>query len=60
MFCGVGVFYYLLGNISPKLRSSLNVIQLVTVVHQSLISYYGMDKILEPFLESIKSFESVS
>uniref|UniRef100_A0A1X7T9Z5 Uncharacterized protein n=1 Tax=Amphimedon queenslandica TaxID=400682 RepID=A0A1X7T9Z5_AMPQE len=53
----IGVFYYILGNIPPKWRSSLKVIQLVTIVRHSLIHEYGIDKILQPFMESIKKFE---
>ena len=60
LLCTVGAFYFLLGNIQPALRSSLKVIQLVTMVKQSLINYYGIDKILEPFMESIQQLESVS
>ena len=56
----VGVFYFLLGNISPQFRSSLNIIQLLTVVKQSYIKEYGIDKILEPFMKDIASLESVS
>ena len=55
-----GIFYYLLGNLRPALRSSLKVIQLVTLVRHSLIRDYGIDKILEPFMASIKVLESVS
>lgn len=48
-----------MGNIPPKWRSSLKVIQLVTIVRHSLIHEYGIDKILQPFMESIKKFEKV-
>ena len=55
----LGLFYYTLGNISPKHRSSLDAIQLVSVVKHSIIVDYGIDKILEPFIEDIKALESV-
>ena len=60
VFAHLGVFYYLLGNISPQFRSSLNAIQLVTVVKQSYIKQYGIDKVLEPFMEGVTALESVS
>ena len=56
----IGAFYYLLGNLRPELRSSLKLIQLVTLVRQSYIKDYGMDKILETFMDGIKELESVS
>jgi hypothetical protein len=56
----IGAFYYLLGNFQPELRSSLKVIQLITLVKQSLIADYGIDRILEPFMDSIRELESVS
>ncbi len=59
IFC-VGLFYYLLGNLKPEFRSSLKVIQLVTLVRHSFIKDYGIDKILEPFMDDIKLLESVS
>lgn len=58
-FC-LGVFYYLLGNLPPTLRSSLKVIQLVSIVCHSTLMKYGVDKILEPFITAVKCFEKVS
>ena len=55
----VGVFYYQLGNISPKFRSSLRSIHLVSITKSSIIQKYGPDKILEPFMEDIKKLEEV-
>ena len=55
----LGLFYYLLGNISPQFRSSFKIIQLVSVVCHSLIVEYCVDKILEEFMETIKEVESV-
>jgi hypothetical protein len=53
----LGIFYYVLGNLSPKLRSSLKVIQLTTIVRHSILQDYGIDKILEPFMESVMKLE---
>ena len=58
-FC-LGVFCYLLGNLPPMLRSSLKVIQLVSIVCHSTLMKYGVDKILEPFITAVKCFEKVS
>lgn len=58
--CCTGLFYYLLGNLRPELRSSLKAIQLVTLVRHTFIKDYGIDKILEPFMDSIRLLESVS
>ena len=54
-----GVFNYSLGNINPALRSSLQSIQLLAVVKSSNIDLYGIDKILEPFMEDIGLLEQV-
>lgn len=48
-----------MGNLPPELRSSLKVIQLITIVHYSTLKEYGIDKILEPFMEDIKQLEQV-
>lgn len=56
----IALFYYTLGNLSPKYRSSLRSIQLLIAVKSNLLVKYGADKILEPVLEEIKQLESVS
>ena len=53
------MFYYVLGNIHPKYRSTLAAIQLVTAVKHIHLNQYGIDKILEPFIEEIKELEKV-
>ena len=55
-----GIFYFMLGNISPKYRSNLHTIQLLCVVRTSLLQKYGINQILEPFMSDIKELESVS
>ena len=55
-----GLFYYMLGNVDPKYRSRIDNIHLVTIVRTTLIQKYGMNKILEPFIEEIKMLERVS
>lgn len=59
-FCIIGLFYYTLGNIDPMLRSKLRTIMLVAVVKTSSIEKYGIDVVLEPFVEDMKHLESVS
>ena len=54
------VFYYLLANLSPQYRSSLQNIQLVTLARTQDVTCYGIDKILEPFMKDIKQLEKVS
>ena len=55
-----GTFYFMLGNIPPKLRSRLHTIQLVAVVKTELLHKYPLSDILEPFMSDIKLLESVS
>ena len=58
-FITIALFYYTLGNISPKYRSSLQSIQLLIAVKSNLLVRYGADKILKPVLAEIKQLESV-
>ena len=55
-----GVFYFQLGNLSPKFRSSLSSIHLVSIAKSSVIQKYGPDKILEPFMDDITKLEKVN
>ena len=48
------MFYFVLGNLSPKYRSKLSAIQLVAIAKQKDLSLYGMDAVLQPFVEHIK------
>ena len=54
------MFYYTLTNIEPKLRSTLQTIMLLAVAESQCITKYGIDIILEPFVEDMKQLESVS
>lgn len=54
------IFYFMLGNIDPKYRSSLHSIQLVAVLCTELLHRYSINEILEPFMRSINQLESVS
>ena len=59
-FINTALFYYTLGNISPKYRSSLWSIQLLIAVESNMLVRYGSDKILQPVLDEIKQLECVS
>ena len=52
------MFYFTLGNIQPKFRSKLSSIQVVTIVKTTLISQYGIDAVLKPFIEDLKKLVS--
>ena len=54
------VFYYTLANISPQYRSSLNTIQLLTLVKSAYVSKYGVDQILQPFMDDLALLEKVN
>ena len=54
-----GMFYYCLCNIDPSLRSRLQSIMLLAAVEISVMEKYGIDKVLEPFVEEMKQLESV-
>ena len=51
--------YYTLGNIFPKHRSQLGAIQLLAVATSPVIKKYGIDSILEPFMEDLHKLEQV-
>ncbi len=53
-----GLFYFTLGNISPKLRSKLSSIQLVSIVKCTVLKKYGMNAVLRPFVEDVKKLVS--
>ena len=55
----VAMFYYMLGNIHPKYRSSLHTIQLATVCNTGFLDQYSINEILKPFMRSIDQLESV-
>ena len=56
----IGLFYFTLGNIDPKFRSTMRVIQLLCAVKTEYVHKYGIDEILTPFMSEIKELESVN
>ena len=55
-----GLVYYVLGNLHPKLRSSLKSIQLLCAVKHAFIVKYGIERILQPIVEAIQELEKVN
>ena len=51
--------YYLLGNLDPKLRSSLKSIQLLCVARNPIVVKYGIEEILKPIVKSVQALEKV-
>ena len=47
-------------NISPEHRSSLTMIQLLTMVKSVDVAEYGIEVILKPFMEELAKLERVS
>ncbi len=53
----VGAFYFILGNLRPKLRSHLNNIQLLLLAKYNTVAEFGIDRIMEPIINDIKKLE---
>ena len=53
------MFYYVLGNIEPRLRSALRYIQLIACVSVPYLEEYGFKKILEPFVRDVNKLSEV-
>lgn len=49
-----GLFYFTLGNLAPKYRSKVSMIQLSGIVKKTVIDEYGMNTILKPFVDDLK------
>ena len=56
----VGMFYYILGNIRPELRSIHRAVQLIACVESPVISQYGFEEILNPFIKDVNKLCTVS
>ncbi|XP_071820322.1 uncharacterized protein [Apostichopus japonicus] len=50
-------FYFLIGNISPKLRSKLHVIQLSLLCQTECVKEFGLHKVLAPLVADLKKLE---
>ena len=56
----IGVFYYMLGNIEPRLRSSLQCIQLLACITIPMLEKYGLHAVLKPFIDDVNKLSNVS
>ena len=54
-----GIFYFTLGNLPPKYRSKLSSIYLVAIAKQKYVTKYGMDAILQLFVQDMKKLVSL-
>ena len=59
MNCITGMFYYTIGNLPPELRSSQRAIQLIACVTSPHIKEYGIQPILQPFIEDVNTLAQV-
>ena len=59
IFVPLGVVYYTLGNIDPKHRSQCDAIQLLLIATTPIIKQYGIDALLEPFMNDLEYLEQV-
>ena len=55
----IGVFYYTLGNIDPLYRSQLKCIQIVSIAKRPVIKKYGINVILQAFMNDLSQLEQV-
>jgi len=49
------MFYFMLGNINPIKRSKLRGIQLLAICKQKMIKRYGINQIIKPIVDDIKT-----
>lgn len=52
-----GAFYFTLGNIEPRYRSKLHVMQLVSLANSSTIKKYGFTPVLQPLVRDLQNLE---
>lgn len=55
-----GVVYYTTGNIDPRYRSQCDNIHLLLMATVPIIKKYGIDILLEPFMNDLEYLEQVS
>lgn len=58
-FCFEGMFYYVLGNLRPELRSTHCAIQLIACVECPVLEKYGFEKVLAPFIKDVNTLCNV-
>ena len=55
-----GGFYWVLGNLHPKYRLSLKILNLAILCPVKWIKKYGMQQVLKPLMADVALLESVS
>ena len=55
----IGMFYYMLGNLRPELRSTHRSIQLIACVTSPNLVKYGFDAVLDPFIQDVNKLANV-
>ena len=56
----IGMFYYMIGNMRPELRSTHRAIQLFACVTNVNLVKYGFRPVLKPFIEDVNKLSEVS
>lgn len=51
-------FYYVLGNIHPKFRSTVDNIQLVLLCKNTYVKKYGLKKVVEPLIKDLEKLRT--
>ena len=53
-----GVFYFTLGNLSPRYRSKYSNIYLLAICKRTVITEYSMSSVLRPIIDDLKCLVS--
>lgn len=56
----IGMFYYMLGNISPRKRSTLQCIHLLACITTPMLEKYGFHQVFEPIISDVNKLTDVS
>ena len=59
IFAPTALFYYVLGNLRPELRSTHKAIQLIACVSSENLSKYGYSRVLAPFIDDVNKLSKV-
>ena len=54
----MGMVYFFIANLPPHINSKLSSIHLVAIVESDLKKQYGIDKVLEPFLQDLQRLQN--
>ena len=56
----LGLFYYIIANLRPELRSTYRCIQLISIVMSPVLIKYGFDEVLKPFVRDVNNLGNAS